>query len=324
MGKNCFSLLNLTLFLIIFDALWGFLYSKTVFAASIMSYVSFILLFILSLTVAIKYSFGRLVSFSLVWLPYLMYTILGYLINGDMNSMTSWINCFILILVSSVTNFHEKIPYWLLYLSGIIALVGIFVQLIFPDIYLTHISTIFQDAERLAMWEDKSGLAGFTYQTGKTASILLYGEVVIIYMRERLNRLLFNSNIISYALIALIIIAVFLTGKRMMSVIAITLPFVVHLFSHKVSPKFVVSFVLVVAVSIGFYNYFISHINELSDSFLFRRFVQTYINFQEGDDITTGRSGLSELAIMAFNDSPIMGIGVGRFIEYTGAENGRR
>ena len=168
------------------------------------------------------------------------------------------------------------------------------------------------------MFEDR-GLAGFTYNTGATASILLYAEAVVLYLRNVVNSYFLKRNIFYYIVLIFIIIGVLLTGKRMLSLLAVALPFIVIWFSKKLSGKkvFIISFIALAAVL--FYFYFVSHLTELSDTRIFRRFVETYTEIQEGDDFTTGRSDLYAMAIKAFEDHPLTGVGVGKFMEYTKA-----
>ena len=58
--------------------------------------------------------------------------------------------------------------------------------------------------------------------------------------------------------------------------------------------------------------------NYLHDPLL-KRFAESVIESQIGGDVTSGRVDLYELAIQAFYDNPILGIGIGNFIPYTKA-----
>ena len=314
------SLISITMFFIIVVALWGFLYTKTVFASTFLSYASFVVLFALSLAVLIRYNFGSFSSFSIVWCPYLLYTIVGYLIGENIQSMTSWISCLIILLVSTKVALYNNVPYKVFYWSGIIALIGIYVQLFYPQFYYTRISVIFQSAELLERWEEKGGLAGFSYQTGMTAAILLYSEVVVLYLRESISRKLLRNDFLYYLLLVITIIGVFLTGKRMLSVIAIVLPFIIFLFSTKNGAKVIVCFVLMIVITILLGQFFITHLNQWSDTFLFKRFVESYFDLQGGGDITSGRDFLYNMAIRAYEENPNMGIGVGNFYNLAGTE----
>ena len=76
-------------------------------------------------------------------------------------------------------------------------------------------------------------------------------------------------------------------------------------------------FLVSVLVSTFAVSYFINHAYDFTDDVLLRRFAESIIESSSGDDVTSGRSDLYDLAYRAFQSHPILGIGVGQFIPYT-------
>lgn len=64
---------------------------------------------------------------------------------------------------------------------------------------------------------------------------------------------------------------------------------------------------------------FVQNIDIFIDVPVVNRFAKSYIGSQMGEDISTGRFDLYEIAYKAFSQSPIFGIGAGLFKEVTHA-----
>ena len=312
-------LLSITLFLLVLDRLWGFVFKRTIYSSSAMVYLSFVTLLFLFLVLFFKAGKNRWNNISLLWLPYFMITILGYTIRFSIENVSYWIISFICLLIAQYYDLYKAIPYKVFFWSGIFALSGIAVQLFFPSFYASHISGLFVNDENLENWMDHYGLAGFTYQLDVTARILLYGEFVLIYMKDIFKTRLFNKKIVYYSLIFLIIVGVFLTGKRLLSVISIFIPILVYFFSSKKNLKLFFLFLFLFVISYFGFQYFVSHIYEFTDNILLRRFVESYFDVSSGADLTSGRAELYQLAWKAFYDSPLTGVGIGNYMGYTGA-----
>ncbi len=313
-----YKLLGLALFLLVFDRMWGFVFKYTIYKSNTMVYVSFIVLLILFLWIFLKYRMGKWVSLNFIWAPYLLLTMGGYFFRFSLENLTYWFICFVMIMTASVVPLLKLIPSKFIFLSGIFAAIGIMVQLFFPSFYHSKISGIFL-SDIIGNWEDSYGFAGFTYQLGATASILIYSEVFFLYLSDKIQVKWFQHKFIYVFFVIFLIICVFLTGKRMLSAIALAIPFIVYYVSRRMGIKKICFLFLFTFVALGCYEYFVNHLSEFSDNIFLRRFVESYIDANMGEDITSSRTYLYELAWKAFYDSPLTGIGVGQFIHYTGA-----
>ena len=310
------TLLGFSILFMVLDRQWGFVYTHTIFSSTIVIYIVFITLLVLFLSVATRYGMGKMTKISAVWTPYLVYTLLGYFFSLNLQNVSYWLICLVLIMVASKTSVINVFPGKFLFFSGIIALIGVYFQLFSPSLYNSTIPPLFIRSDVIEMWTESFGLNGFTYQVGTTALILLYGEVAFLYFFKNNIKNKFISNII----VAAFIIGVFLTGKRLLSVIALIIPFLVFFLSNKISTKRIGLLLLLMVTIIGAYVYFVDNVYRFEDTRFLHRFAVSYIDSRSGNDITSGRSYLYDMAYKAYKTNPVFGIGVGKFISYTGAE----
>lgn len=315
------SLLGFALFLLVFDRFWGVVYAHTFFQSPTVIYLSFILLLILFFSVGLKYGFGKLTGFSLAWTPYLLITIIGFIIQFKIQDVSYWIICLIMILIASKSPFNNAVPIKLIFYSGIFCAIGILFEMLFPNIYFSSVDPIFvHNKENFAeVTMEYTGFAGFTYQLDTTARPILMAEMVLLCLRDKLFSRKRISNVIYYLLLVTLIAFVLLAGKRTFSLNAIVLPFLVYYLSKRSSFSKYGAVIAVAIIAYGFFRWFVSNLDVLSDSLFFRRFANSYIEYVAGGDVSSGRSYLSDLAWKAFESSPIFGIGVGKFIAVTNA-----
>lgn len=318
-GKKTLKWLEAALFLLVLDGLWGFVFTRTIYASNTMNYISFISLLILFVIIYQKYKFGKNTSLSIIWTPFLLLVMGGYFFRFTLEHFTYWFICFVMVVIASVAPFYKAIPAKLFFWSGIFAAIGIMIQLFFPSFYYSKIAGVFLN-DRAEGWAGNSGYAGFTFQLGTTACILIYAEIFLLYLKDIILNKLVRYKYLYNFLVVFLIICIFLTGKRTISIIALLLPFIVYYASKKMSSKKFLFILLIMVVAIGSFQYFINNLSEFSDNILLRRFVSTYKDADTGEDITSGRTYLYELALKAFNENPLFGVGVGRFKEYTGAD----
>ena len=318
--KKTVTLLGFSLLFLVLDRQWGFIYSHTVFSSRVATYVVFITLLILFLQVGNKYDYGKWTNLSVWWAPYLFYTILGYFSRLILQNLTYWLCCLILILIAACCFLLRELPLKALFWSGIVALVGVFFQLLFPAFYSAYIGSLFIRDDLISLWTEGGGLNGFTYQLGTTASIIICAELVLVCMKEKVLPAVQKHSYLYFLILILMILGVFLTGKRTISVIALILPVLLTSMSERnTKRKALFLFLVGVAGFVGV-QYFISNVVQLEETRFISRFATSYVEMQGGDDFSSGRSNLSSLAINAYESNPIFGIGVGRFIEYTGAK----
>ena len=302
--------------LLIIYSFWGFIFTKTVFELSIVVYISFVGLLIAFLYVLFKERFIVLKQESCCWIPYFIYSLVTLLIQGDLEFFSYWMVCLIIILISIRVKIYNAIPYKLFLYSGIIAFIGQMVQLFLPSLYNAMISPLFSNSSTINYWSTTYGLAGFTYQLDQTAMILITAEAVVLAFSILNNDQ--KTNRLSWLLICLLFIGVFLSGKRMLCLVSIVVPFFVYLIQQKSLSKKLVFFLLVGIIGLSGIVYFITNIDTFYDSRFFYRFAKTFIDFQNKADFSDGRSMLASKAMNAFYENPIFGVGVGKFASYTG------
>lgn len=305
------------IFLVLYS-FWGFIFTKTVFSNSLVVYVAFlgmmgIFLFLLFRERTIICNQG-----ALYWIPFLLYTILSLFIQGDIEFLCYWSVCLIIVLISQKTSLYRAVPYKLLVLSGIVAIVGQAIQLFLPAVYNSVILPLFTNQMNIKYWATTYGLAGFTYQLDVTAMMIIVAEAVIFSFSAKTIK--GKMPLFTKICVIITIIAVFLSGKRMLSLISIIVPIFVYLISQKKASKKIG--VLLVALVFLFFAmiYFSNNIDTLYNSRFFYRFANTFISLKSNSDITTGRTSLYALAIEVFKQHPVFGVGVGKFIAASGSE----
>jgi len=320
-------LLTILLSLIVFYALWGFAYSTTIYGSKSFQYVHLILVFILSLYYVGRHGLSILTNTGKVWAPYIVYS-LAYLtytllfLSRNFILFIEYFVCLSLILIAARTPILYQIPVKFIMWSGLFAISGIAVQVFLPDFYYSRISSIFVSEDSILRWFEKDyGLSGFTSQIAITARIIIYGEIVLLFLKDILLPKKFQKSISFYLLLILFITGVLLTGKRLHFLVAASLPFIVPLLLERMSAKKIVMFLTIVLLLIFVGELFISNIENLIQTSMFRRLALTYTMFQNGEDITSGRIEFYKEAWDAFQDYPLFGIGLGEYSSYTGIEH---
>lgn len=324
-SKN--RLLTAILALIVFYALWGFVYRTTIYGSKSMQYVHLVLVFILSLYYVGSKGIGRFTNTSIAWSPYLAYSLL-YLTFTLLFQSSNFILfvefsiCLLMILIATRTPLHNYVSVKFIFWSGVFAIIGIGVQVFMPGFYNSSIAGIFVSEESVLRWaENEYGLSGFTSQIAITARILIYGEIVLLYMKADLLPKRLQSNFCLYSIVVLFVFCVLLTGKRLPFLVAASLPFIVPFLAERNFAKRHVKLLFVILLVIIVGEIFVSNIDYFLQTSMFRRFAETYEGLQGGEDISSGRTELYVEAWKAFQDYPIFGIGLGQFGSYAGVEH---
>lgn len=316
--RKSLTILSISIFLLVLNGFWGFVYTNTIYAKPSLEYAAVAGLTILFASILFNYNCNKWSKLATVWAPYIFYTFFGYALTPAILA-PYWLICLIVLLVANTTPLYEMVPNRLLFWGAIFALVGVFVQMLMPSFYSAYVAGLFLNEDRLETWGENYGFNGFTYQLGATASILIYGEAALLYMKDKILPQKYGMNIVSYVVIVLFIIGVFLAGKRALAAIAVLLPFLVYFFTQRITPQKIFTILFVAFASLLAFEYFIGHISEFSDSFVLRRFADSYTESKAGHDITSSRTYLYGIAIKLFYDNPIFGVGVGQFRSVTGA-----
>lgn len=289
-------------------ALWGFITTNTVFASSFAVYL--IMIIFLSCFGYFFIYYGKLINnkYAMLWFPFLGYSILCWFLNLKLEFIVYLFSCMALISLADRIRIRDFINSKLLVYGGLFALFGIAVQIFIPSLYHSYIFPLFTNSEALSFWmESEYGYAGFTYQLGSTANILLMAEAFWLYTSERLK----NKAWVFWSILILLLIGVFLTGKRTHSALSILLPSLIFALSRRNISKtiLVCIFLSSIALMLGFY--FVEHAQEFSDSLFLKRFANSVTQIQSGEDISSNRANLSKEALKL--SGSFLGIGIGEF-----------
>ena len=312
------SLLEFSLLYLILYIFLGYIFTNTVFANNTMVYISFMfLLGVFFLHVVQTKKSLKVDIYTALWLPYLIYTMLGYLMRSDVEHFAYWAICIFLLIIAKEQNIAKRTNYNLIFRLGLFFLIGIFVQIFLPNFYNERIATLFTNSYQILYWGRAYGFAGFSYQLDTTAVPIIYAiGIYLFYLFDNSKN---NRSAIKVVTISLLIIGVLLTGKRMLAIIAILVPIIVIVLSRKVIGKGLM-FGLIASIILGVGIMYIYQNAELFlNSNILRRIAKTFIDMRLGVDVSTGRSELYSIAFDAYRNNPFLGIGVGRFTTLQGA-----
>ena len=306
------SILRYAYLSFLFFMLWGWVFRVTILFNQMMLYLICLvplLLFVFACSrVGKKVTLWRVGSF----IPFIIYSILCYLVQFDTYKVAQWLIClFILLSAKEITD--NSISNKFIIGSGLFCFVGILVQMLLPNLYYGFALFFFLNSDQIESWfSNEIGYAGFTYQLGVTAVILILSFFFIISNHKK-------CNLGKILLLVIIFVALFLTGKRSFAAMAVTIPLMIS--SFKKGNIIKLSFFLLFLGIIGYclFSFFVQNIDIFIDVPVVNRFAKSYIGSQMGEDISTGRFDLYEIAYKAFSQSPIFGIGAGLFKEVTHA-----
>lgn len=291
-------------------ALWGFITTNTVFASSALVYISMVILLLCFGYLFIHY--GKLNNNwqAMLWIPFLGYSILCWFLNLKLEFIVYLFSCLTIIAIAGNIKLREYIPQKLLVFSGLFAFVGIIIQLFFPSVYNSYIFPLFTNSESLSFWMDSEyGFAGFTYQLASTANILLMAEAFWLYASDKIK--IAQKKWIFWSVLVILIAGIFLAGKRTHSTMAIVLPVLLYTLSRRNLSKIVLTLIFVGSIAFFVGSYFVEHAEEYSDTLFVKRFAESVIELQSGEDITSNRSNLSKEALRL--SGSMFGIGIGEF-----------
>lgn len=302
------SLISYTFIFFLWYALWDFIFTNTIIASPIFVYASMAVLTVTMVILLLRKRCGNSNMIVKVWMPFLILTLFSWFIEFKLEFVVYLFSCISILILSNGHSIQDNIPTRLLFWGGVFAFIGIVVQMSTPSLYNSYVLPLFTNSEVLSQWIDKEyGFAGFTYQLASTANILLTAEAVWLYCRKGFK----CKKIFFWGILLMLIVGVFLTGKRSHSAMAVVIPLIIYLLSIRNVARSIVAIIFagILVVAIG--AFFIEHSVEYSDSLLLRRFVSSVENYQSGNDISSGRSELGKEALKM--SGSLFGIGVGQF-----------
>lgn len=321
------TLLGIAIVLLVINMQWGFIFQVTVFAnlfiaKTLIAGVSFLFLWYF-----LSQKGTQSIKNNTCWVIYAMLTMLSMLIHIKIINILPWICYFVIMLRASHAELNDIIPFKFIFWSGVFGMFGVYLQFFMPTFYTTYINGLFQEDflyDKLDTITDIAeiyGMRGFFYNQGNTAIVLIYAFIVLLYFRGQLLTAFSNSKLIFSISAVLLLIAVFFTGKRSLSLIGVMIPLMTwFLTSKKGGVKIMIIVSIIVLISIIYYivlPYIFEHFN----FFFFQRLQESFYNAKTGDStsLTSGRDYIWNLAIKTWNENPIFGVGAANFIDYTGS-----
>ena len=153
------------------------------------------------------------------------------------------------------------------------AMIGVYFQWFFLPVFNARVAPLFH-VDAIDFIKDAYGMRGFTPQQGTTSVILIFGEIVILYLREKALPKIFHNNIAYWLLIVLLIGSIFLTGKRTIAALSLAIPLVIYLLSsgrgmHRVLRLFAVAGILVLGYEL------LPYLSQSSEFYSIQRFSLT-------------------------------------------------
>lgn len=317
-ASNENKLLKFSMNFFIIYCFFSYIFKETVFG--LQSYVyNCIIIFMFTFGILlIKYIRLKINLISVFWVPYLIYTMFGYAIQGNLESFIYWFVCFVILAISTRCELYKYMSLKLVFAMGIFFTIGVYVQYFLPDFYNANIATLFKSADKIEYWNKDYGLAGFSYQLDTTAVPALIGAGIclLFFGQNENNRKIQKKYVIIYLIM---VAAVFMTGKRMSSFISVVAPLMAYFISQeKLIGKIKVLFGTVMVVTVLYYVIYFN-IDYFYNTKALHRIIQSVFNIERNIDITSGRNNLSKIAISTYKEHPLTGIGIGNFIRYTHA-----
>ena len=139
------KVVRITVSFVFLYSLWGTIITKSIYSRPIFVYGAILCLMFLfgcSLFVSFRHNISMSTERK-VWIPYLLVTIISYLVCGSIERTVYWGGCLALLVMSSDYRFESTIPKRFLLCTGIISLFGIGIQLLLPSFYAYYIKTLF-------------------------------------------------------------------------------------------------------------------------------------------------------------------------------------
>ncbi|MDD6966672.1 MAG: O-antigen ligase family protein [Firmicutes bacterium] len=315
-GNIVLNRTRMLLIILIAFSFWSGTFRNTDFYSSTVIYLIMIALLGLVFTFVAVDKASIVTKDGALWIPYFLLIIGASLMSRNIERAIYWICCFSLFIIATQDSYLEKIPFKLIFCFGIVALIGTLFQMFLSNIYYSTIAIHYtrypiQYLKRLA---EVKGYVGFASSPGENAAFLVFASSVVICNLSGIKKIAAKRFVY-----CLLILGAFLAGERSSVLIAILVPIITELFVEKNLSKKMRRIFIIAIVVISILIVFINNLAFFSDTVLFRNFAKSFIDINNGSDITSGRTGLFRTAIEAFKTNPLFGIGLGNFVNFTGA-----
>ena len=167
--KRKVSLIQLAILFFVLYAQWGFIFYVTIFentaiANAIYSFIGF--LFIVCFLFEEK---NTIKDINVSWIIYSFITIVSMAVNIKIINLIPWICYLVIILKAARTSLEKLVPMRIIFWSGVIAMVGVFLQFFLPTFYYGYVNNLFLEKflqDGVDVYSDISdiyGMRGFFY-----------------------------------------------------------------------------------------------------------------------------------------------------------------
>lgn len=302
---------NFYIFLLLFS-LYRWILLETVLGTTELSWPLIGLLLIWAFVLVIQWHCSSVNIKIFLWIPYIIYTIFGYIQAGNIEYAVYWVVVICVLMQSNTIDVYAIFPYRLVLVSGCILAGSVYFHFFFQDIYNQTLLKIFLNQTQIQYWARYGSYTGLSYQLGVTAIIILQA-IAVWLCKENRHNLHRQYTIAQYIPYALLLMSILLTGKRSSFLAAVLLTLVVFFFSERSSSKRFRNILLVAICGTVMISIFYNNLEYFAETKLFGRLASTLQLFLAGEDITTGRKELYATAVELFKGQPVFGIGLGAF-----------
>lgn len=311
MTKTTINIAYLSCWLLLAFVTFNWIGTYTIWPLPELKYISFIIPFVL-FTILLCLNSRKLIidTAAKVWIPWLIFIIVYTGMNLNWERSAYHYICIILIILSPQMNIMKLFPTRLALFIGVFAISGVIVQFLFPTFHSAVILPLFPKGSF-----DGYGLMGFTYQLDVSANYILLFEMIWLYIfKDKVNPFIYWTTLI------IAILTIFLTGKRMHSLLSIIIPIIVYFLAMPHGNRRLWMIFFIGSIGILGVSLFINNADRFEESPFLRRFSTSVEKVQYNEDITSQRSVLTAHAIKLWIEKPILGIGDSNFRSHTEAE----
>ncbi len=89
-NKKKSDFLSLAIIALVFTHQWVFVLGHSIYASVAIIYISYLTIFALFCLSLSQHKIGRQSLMSVIWLPFVCYTLLGYLVESDAERVVYW------------------------------------------------------------------------------------------------------------------------------------------------------------------------------------------------------------------------------------------
>lgn len=303
----------ISLVYLIIYTFWGFIFERTIFESQNMRFACFLSLFFFFFISSNSRHNGFKHIVIQSWLPYILYTILGYFLFTTFQYVFFWAT--VLLMLYNAERMYDSIPIKLFLFSGLFGLLGVYFQLCFPELYIQYVVPFFPNSIIVSWMTDLHGLAGFTYQLDQTAIIILFLFFYVLFFCKFSNNK--KGQLAKILFIIAIVSGLVLAGKRSILIVSIFVPILVKFLEQSNQKRTLIFIIILFILGSVVYYYAMSNLTELSQVGFLGRYFNSISEYQAGEDISSNRYNLYAIAWKAFEDNIVFGCGVGQFINYT-------